>query len=135
MLPILLYEPLPLIYLCGGALILATGQSELMLISAFLFYWIGALIWILRSKNRRTDIRAIPLRRLFFFPEVLYEFRPFLYSFVGLLLLRNTEQTLWLVTGSILILWTIYCLYRRSLHRRHYNRHQHKNPKLKTRLY
>lgn len=135
MLPILLYEPLPLIYLCGGALILTTGQSELMLISAFLFYWAGALIWVIRSKNRRTDFRTKPLKKLLFFPESLYEFRPFFYSFIGILLLRNTGQTLWIVAGAILILLAMYSLYQRSLHRRHYNRHQHKSPKLKTRIY
>lgn len=135
MLPILLYEPLPLLYLCGGTVILATGQSVLMLISAFLFYWAGALIWIIRSKNRRTDLRTKPPKKFLFFPESLYEFRPFFYAFIGILLLRNTGQTVWLVAGAILISWAMFCLYRRSLNRRHYNRHQHKSPKLKTRIY
>ena len=137
MLPILLYEPLPLIYLCGGAALLAKGESGLLLISAGLFFWAGALIWILRSKSRRTDIR--PTRQHFspkylFFPEALYEFRPFFYSFVGILFIRNTGQTFWLVTGSILILWAVYCLYRRAVNRRHMTREQHKSAKLKTRI-
>lgn len=138
MLPILLYEPLPLIYLCGGATLMVTGESGLLLMSASLFYWAGALIWVIRSKNRRTDISSSRYNlshKFFIFPESLYEFRPYFYSFVGILLLRNTDQTVWLVTGSLLILWAIYCLYRRSVNRRHLNRYQHKSAKLKTRLF
>ena len=138
MLPILLYEPLPLIYLCGGATLLATGENGLLLMSASLFYWAGALIWVIRSKNRRTDVlasRGYPTHKFLLFPESLYEFRPFFYSFIGILLLRITGQTIWLVTGSLLILWAIYCLYRRSVNRRHLNRYQYKSAKLKTRLF
>lgn len=82
MLPILLYEPLPLIYLCGGATLLATGENGLLLMSASLFYWAGALIWVIRSKNRRTDVlasRGYPTHKFLLFPESLYEFRPFFF--------------------------------------------------------
>ncbi len=138
MLPILLYEPLPLIYLCGGAVMLAKAESGLLLISAFLFYWAGAIIWVIRSKSRRTDThyyRYNLSHKFFVFPEPLYEFRPYFYSFIGILLFRNTGQTVWLVTGSLLILWAIFCLYRRSVNRRHLNKSQNKSTKLKTRLY
>ena len=66
MLPILLYEVLPLVYLFGGTILLVFGQSALVLVSATLFYCAGAFIWIMRSENRRTDSRVGPSHKFIF---------------------------------------------------------------------
>ena len=132
MLPILLYEVLPLVYLFGGTILLVFGQSTLVLVSATLFYCAGAFIWIMRSENRRTDSRVGPSHKFIFLPEILYEVKPFFYLFIGLLLLRNAE---FLIAGSLIIFWALVCEIRRSRHRQHQNRHEHKNPKLKTRMF
>lgn len=132
MLPILLYEVLPLVYLFGGTTLLVFGQSNLVLVSATLFYCAGAFIWIMRSENRRTDIRVGPSHKFIFLPETLYEVKPFFYLFIGLLLLRNEE---FLIAGALIIFWALLCEVRRSRNRKHQNRHEHKNPKLKTRMF
>ena len=130
MLPILLYEVLPLVYLFGGTILLVFGQSALVLVSATLFYCAGAFIWIMRSENRRTDSRVGPSHKFIFLPEILYEVKSFFYLFIGLLLLRNAE---FLIAGSPIIFWALVCEIRRSRHRQHQNRHGHK--KLKTRMF
>jgi len=132
MLPTLLYEALPLIYLSSGSVMLTIGQSTLTLAAAVLLFFAGAFIWIMRSENRRTDHRVGPAHKFIFLPETLYEFKPFFYLFIGLLLLRNEE---FLIAGSLIIFWALVCEVRRSRHRQHQNRHEHKNPKLKTRMF
>lgn len=132
MLPTLLYEALPLIYVSSGSVMLTIGQSSLTLTAAVLLYFAGACIWIMRSENRRTDRRVGPSHKLIFLPETLYEFKPFFYLFIGLLLIRNEE---FIIAGALIIFWALLCEIRRSRNRQHQNRHEHKNPKLKTRMF
>jgi len=132
MLPTLLYEALPLIYIASGSVMLTTGQSSLTLAAAVLLYFAGAFIWIMRSENRRTDRRTGPSHKFIFLPEALYEFKPFFYLFIGLLLIRNE---VFLIAGALIIFWALFCEIRRSRNRKHQNRHEHKNPKLKTRMF
>lgn len=132
MLPTLLYETLPVIYLSSGSVMLTIGQSTLTLAAAVLLYFASAFIWIMRSENRRTDHRTGPSHEFLFLPEALYEFKPFFYLLIGLLLIRNDE---FLIAGALIIFWALLCEVRRSRNRKHQNRHEHKNPKLKTRMF
>lgn len=129
MLPVLLYEALPLTYISSGSIILVVGQSSLALTAAVLLYFAGTVIWIMRSDNRRTDHHMVPSHKLFLLPETLYEIKPFFYLFTGLLLVRNEQ---FLIVGSLIILWALVCLFRRIRHRQHVNRHLFKMPKMKT---
>lgn len=119
MLPTLLYEALPLVYLIGGAAMLSSNQDPLILVSALIFYCAGAVVWVMRSENRRTDHHAYPAHKLFFLPERLYEFIPFIHLLIGLWLLRNNSQWLIVIFGSLLIVWALFCELKRHQSRRH----------------
>nr|WP_321240185.1 hypothetical protein [uncultured Tolumonas sp.] len=129
MLPVLLYEALPLIYLSSGSVILVVGQSALALTAAVLLYCAGVFIWVMRSENRRTDRRVGPSHKFIFLPETLYEFKPFIVLFIGLLLVKNEA---FLIVGVLIIFWALFCVFRRIHHRRHVNRHLFKMPKMNT---
>lgn len=132
MLPVLLYEALPLIYLSSGSIILVIGQSALALTAAILLYYAGTFTWIMRSENRRTDRRTGPSHKFIFLPETLYEFKPFFYLFIGLLLLRNEA---FLIVAALIIFWALLCVFRRIRHRRHVNRHVFETTKIKTHIF
>lgn len=119
MLPTLLYEMLPVLCLAVGALLLNVAQEVLILFSAVLLYWAGAITWMMRSEYRRTDNRDIVVDTVFIFPELLYELLPFLNLFIGIILIRNTQQPAFVVAGSILILWALYCAAKRYKYRCH----------------
>lgn len=132
MLPVLLYEALPLIYLSCGSVILVISQSALDLTAAVLLYCAGAFIWIMRSENRRTDRRVGPSHKFIFLPETLYEFKPFIVLFIGLLLVKNEA---FLIVGALIIFWALLCVFRRIRHRRHVNRHVFETTKMKTHIF
>jgi hypothetical protein len=119
MLPLMLYEILPLAYFTIGAVLLKTGENSLVLISAMLFYCAGAIIWVMRSENRRTDHHTGPNHKKLFLPEALYELKPFIYVFLGIMLIRFDLHISLFVGGLLFIVWGFYCLFRRSSHRHH----------------
>lgn len=116
MLPHWLYERLPALYLLTATgIILLTRIPVLGLIGALLFV-AGALIWMMRSCYRRTDLILFPAKQ-WFKPEWLYEAQPFIWLAVALLLshLPGTLALLALLPG----LWACHCLWARHHHRHH----------------
>ena len=108
MLPALLYEMLPLTYISAGALMISAGQELLVLLSAFLFYCAGSIIWVMRSENRRTDHRIAPAHKQLFLPEWMYELKPFVYMFLGVVLIRFQFHTVWVGRCSIYVLVNVF---------------------------
>jgi len=87
MIPLLIYEALPTIYTLFGLSLLISSDLPLVLFSANIFYFVGSTIWIMRSAHRRTDnIKALNKRWLW--PDLVYEFKPFLQILMGALMLR-----------------------------------------------
>jgi len=130
MLPTLLYEMLPIMCLFLGVLLLNMAHEFLLLFSAVLFYWAGAITWMMRSEYRRTDDQNVIVHTLLFFPELLYEILPFINLFIGIILLRNTQQLYLAIAGTILILWALYCATQRYVYRCHvYRPIKFKDPK------
>jgi len=119
MLPTLLYEMLPIMCLFFGVLLLNMAHELLLLFSAVLFYWAGAITWMMRSEYRRTDDQNIIVHTLLFFPELLYEMLPFINLFIGIILIRNTQLPYSTIAGTILILWALYCAAKRYVYRSH----------------
>ena len=118
MLPRLLYESLPLLYILAGLFFLVITKQPLLLFAGLLLYTCGTLIWVMRSGNRRTDnIRYANKRRMT--PEWLYELQPFIQIGLVLLLWRQ-PLALWLQLLSLpLVAWALICLQRRSQFRHH----------------
>ena len=130
MLLTLLYEMLPIMCLFFGVLLLNMAHELLLLFSAVLFYWAGAITWMMRSEYRRTDDQNIIVHTLLFFPELLYEMLPFINLFIGIILIRNTQLPYSTIAGTILILWAFYCATKRYVYRCHvYRPIKFKNPK------
>ena len=118
MLPRLLYESLPLLYILAGLFFLVITKQPLLLFAGLLLYTCGTLIWVMRSGNRRTDnIRYANKRRMTL--EWLYELQPFIQIGLVLLLWRQ-PLALWLQLLSLpLVAWALICLQRRSHFRHH----------------
>ncbi len=60
MLPPWIYEQLPLLYLLLSAALWSFAHSPLLWLAATLLFAVGALIWMMRSNYRRTDLVIYP---------------------------------------------------------------------------
>lgn len=116
MLPSWLYEQLPTLCLLLAAGLLLFAHSPLLLFAAALLFVTGALIWMMRSNYRRTDLIIFPTKR-WFQPEWHYEALPFMWLALGLLLLRLPGNTALL--ALLPCLWGCRCLWARRHHRHH----------------
>lgn len=116
MLPSWLYEQLPSFYLLLSAGLLLLAQSPLLWLAATMLFVAGALIWMMRSNYRRTDLVIFPAKH-WLQPELVYEAQPFLWLALGLLLLRLPDTTALL--ALLPCLWGCRCLWARRLHRHH----------------
>lgn len=92
MLPPWIYEQLPLLYLLLSAVLWSFAHSPLLWLAATLLFAVGALIWMMRSNYRRTDLVIYPAKR-WLQPEWYYEALPFLWLALGLVLLRQPDVT------------------------------------------
>lgn len=116
MLPSWLYEQLPSVYLLLSAGLLLLAQSPLLWLAATMLFVAGALIWMMRSNYRRTDLVIFPAKH-WLQPELIYEAQPFLWLALGLLLLRLPDTTA--LIALLPCLWGCRCLWARRLHRHH----------------
>ena len=116
MLPPWIYEQLPLLYLLLSAVLWSFAHSPLLWLAATLLFAVGALIWMMRSNYRRTDLVIYPAKR-WLQPEWYYEALPFLWLALGLVLLRQPDTTALL--ALLPCLWGGRCLWTRRRHRHH----------------
>lgn len=118
-LPKALYEALPYLYLVVGALLVVGLDSPFVFASGVLFYIAGAGVWVIRSSHRRkNNSRDIENRRgRIVFPEKLYEYLPFLYMGVGILLASLVDHPIAYLSAFVLgfagaLVWLIRAIYR-----------------------
>lgn len=116
MLPPWIYEQLPLLYLLLSAVLWFFAHSPLLWLAAILLFVVGALLWMMRSNYRRTDLVIYPTKR-WLQPEWYYEALPFLWLALGLVLLRQPDTTALL--ALLPCLWGGRCLWTRRRHRHH----------------
>ncbi|MCY9821903.1 hypothetical protein [Aeromonas media] len=116
MLPPWIYEQLPLLYLLLSAVLWFFAHSPLLWLAAILLFVVGALLWMMRSNYRRTDLVIYPAKR-WLQPEWYYEALPFLWLALGLVLLRQPDTTALL--ALLPCLWGGRCLWTRRRHRHH----------------
>ncbi|MNJ27799.1 hypothetical protein D3C77_223150 [compost metagenome] len=116
MLPPWIYEQLPLLYLLLSAVLWSFAHSPLLWLAATLLFTVGALLWMMRSNYRRTDLVIYPAKR-WLQPEWYYEALPFLWLALGLVLLRQPDTTALL--ALLPCLWGGRCLWTRRRHRHH----------------
>ncbi|KUE80199.1 hypothetical protein ATO46_03365 [Aeromonas schubertii] len=118
MLPRPLYESMPLGCLALGALVAGLGHAPLLWFAGGMLFGCGALLWVMRSSYRRTDLVIYPDKR-WFQPEWFYELQPFMLLAAAVIIARLHELGPWL--ALLPALWALNCL-RLRLHSRHHRR-------------
>ena len=116
MIPLIIYEALPAVYLTIGVLLISFSELPLLLFSASVFYFVGAAIWIMRSAYRRTDKFSVPQKRCIL-PDLFYEFKPFLHILTGTVLIRYSSGSI-TVAGFCLVLLAVKHLSQRQANRK-----------------
>ncbi len=131
MLPSKLYEVLPYAYIATGVAVLLSYDNWLAVVCALLLTFAGAVVWILRSDNRRSDMKGARYKYGGVMPFWLYEMLPFacvmsalcvfavsgnMYFYPFAMILLGVGTHLWLLRGS-------------------YRKHQRPQPKLQPLKY
>ncbi|GGI69094.1 hypothetical protein [Shewanella gelidii] len=111
-----IYEALPLGYITLGSSSIILLEQNIALISATILFWLGARIYNLRSKNRRTDKER--RRKPGVLPEFFYDFMPFTFLFLALFFFK-VDLSSAIVMAIILMSYSLYILARRKAYRRH----------------
>ena len=93
MLPGKVYEVLPYAYVGLGLGTLLMFDSWLAILPGLYIAAAGAVIWILRSNNRRSDVKNANEKYGGVLPFWLYEMLPFSYCSAALLLFVSSENT------------------------------------------
>lgn len=114
-----LYEALPYVYLLLGALLVVSLDSPFLYASGALLYMAGAAVWVIRSSHRRKNNRKEIQNRngSIVFPEKVYEFLPFIYMGMGLMLVATFSHPISYISAFVLgfagaLVWMIRAIYR-----------------------
>ncbi len=114
-----LYEALPYFYIGCSIAIFILADSPVIYLSTALLYAAGSLIWVTRSAYRRNNSKhQIENRRgRFRFPELVYEYLPFIYLAIGIVAVVQIPGLYGAIPGGILCLagvlvWLIRAIYR-----------------------
>lgn len=119
MLPAKLYEAVPYIYIAIGSAILLAINSWLAIASGLLIVFAGAVIWILRSDNRRSDIKGARNKYGGVLPFWCYEILPFSYCIVAILLFTGSGNMYFYPSAMIMLLVGMQLWLLRSSYRKH----------------
>ncbi|OMH38111.1 hypothetical protein [Motiliproteus sp. MSK22-1] len=113
------YEVLPYTYIAIGIVVVMAMDSPLTYVSGILFYVAGAVVWVMRSAYRRKNSRKhiANRRNSVRFPEAVYEFLPFIYIGLAVLLVVSFSTPLAYIPGVVLamagmLVWIIRAIYR-----------------------
>jgi len=117
------YESLPYLYIVSALLVVVLTEGGLVYLFAALLYAGGAMVWVMRSAYRRKTSPVVVHNRRGFvmFPAMLYEYLPFVYLGVGVLVLSQVAMPWSIVPGGLLCLagilvWMIRAIYRNQAH-------------------
>lgn len=114
MIPKPLYESLPFLLMFFGACVIAV-LAGYATPAGLLLYGFGAWIWLVRSDKRRLNERQPRvLGKRIYRAETLYEFEPFLYILIGLLVLGWLQHDVRWVSGPLMIVFGLAVLLMRA---------------------
>ncbi|SEH60475.1 hypothetical protein SAMN05660691_00466 [Rheinheimera pacifica] len=119
MLPAKLYETLPYAYIAVGSAILLGINSWLAVVSGLLMVFAGAVIWVLRSDNRRSDIKGARNKYGGVLPFWFYEMLPFSYCIVAMLLFTGSDNMYFYPSAMIMLVVGMQLWLLRSSYRKH----------------
>ncbi|MEH6649297.1 MAG: hypothetical protein V7707_04635 [Motiliproteus sp.] len=113
------YEALPYFYITASIVIFFVLDNPLIYFSAAALYCAGALVWVTRSAYRRKNSRFCIENRKgrLRFPERLYEFLPFIYLAIGVVIIVTIPGVFGLAPGGLfclagVLVWIIRAIYR-----------------------
>ncbi|GHG01990.1 hypothetical protein [Thalassotalea marina] len=115
-LPRVVYENLPYGYFLASGALFSLGDSWPLLFSGAVFYLAACIVLVQRSAHRRRDKYKHKQKRVWL-PELIYEFLPYAFSAVGILLLMISNSNIVQFIAFSLMIWAI-----RNLICRHNNR-------------
>lgn len=101
-LPTPIYESLPYFYFIVSGFLVFRYDNNLMLMSAAVIYIVGAMTLVERSNYRRQDRRR-KISGNWFLPELVYEYIPYVYIGVGILLTKESDS-IWLRALAFMLL-------------------------------
>ena len=119
MLPTKLYEALPYTYVASGIGIMLSSPLLLATAAGCLLALAGAVVWVLRSENRRSDIRNARQKYGGVLPYWCYELLPFSYSMLALLLFVHSDNLYLYPFAMILLVLGIQLWMLRRSYRKH----------------
>jgi len=115
MIPKVIYEISPYVYMAGGLAEITYFKTLVTTGSGLLFYVAGALIWVLRSNNRRTDPEG--MRKLINSNQSFYELKPFFLIAMGVLLFTWLNTWMALPFAALTIVIGAYLVVVRAVYR------------------
>lgn len=118
MLPGKLYESLPYAYIASGVAVLLADNSLMAVSCSLLLIFAGAVVWILRSDNRRSDIHGARYKYGGSLPFWWYEMTPFACVMLAMLVFSVSENMYVypfavLLLGSGTHMWLLRSSYRK----------------------
>lgn len=120
MLPSKMYEALPYFYLATAVVVLLNYSDYLAVVCAMLLMIAGAVVWILRSDHRRSDIKGARYKYGGRLPFWFYEMLPF-NCVMGALVLFAVSDNMYLYPFAMILLgvgmhlWLLRTSYRKHL--------------------
>lgn len=119
MLPTKIYEILPYGYVATGGSVMLSVESWLALTSGLLIMLAGAVIWVLRSDNRRSDMRNAREKYGGILPFWFYEMLPFGYFILALLLFTASSNMYFYPSAMVLLIVGLQLWLLRGSYRKH----------------
>lgn len=119
MLPEKMYEMVPYAYVGSGIGIMLGFDSWYTLLAGVLMAAAGAVVWVLRSDHRRSDIKDARHKYGGVLPFWLYELLPFSYFMLALLLFVVSDNVYLYPFAMILLVIGVQLWGLRSSYRKH----------------
>jgi 4-hydroxybenzoate polyprenyltransferase len=128
MIPDKIYEVLPYAYVAVGSAVMLATNAWLLVVCGFLMVCAGAVVWVLRSDNRRSDIKAASSKYGGVLPFWCYELLPFSYFMLALLLFALSNNIYFYPSAMILLVIGMQLWLLRGSYRKHQRPVLHTRP-------
>lgn len=116
--PNVIYENLPYVYFLVSGYLIAYYHSWPVYISSAIFYCVGCIILVKRSDYRRVDRFKGNYQHLQRIPEVVYEYLPYSYFAIAMVILLKLDNQALQFTAIILLILALRNLLCRGNNRR-----------------
>ena len=113
------YEVLPYAYVTAGIGVMVSVESVLAFVAGALMASAGAVVWVLRSDNRRSDIKNAREKYGGVLPFWLYELLPFSYFMLAVMLFTGSDNVYFYPFAMILLVIGVHLWLLRSSYRKH----------------